>query len=393
MGYFDNAAINFDVLKKRAFNYRWAEVPDGVIPLTAADPDFPAHPAVREAIINYAKEGYFSYTPHRGMPDFMESISKALKLRKNEDVPPELILPIDSAARGMYVIAQTVLQPGDEMIVFDPVDFLFRQSCLSAGATPVLFPARLDGDHIDLSELERNITPKTKMIGLCNPHNPLGALYTREDLEHILSLAEKYDLYIMNDEIWSDIVYPPKKFISILELGAQRNRKTLSVFGWSKSFCVAGLRIGCVYGQDKELFDKVIDKSAVMTTAGGISSLSQIAGKTCVDQCYGWLDEFLLHLKGNRDYAVERINAMPGLRARKADATYLLFFDITQTGKDSQTFVDELLQQQKLALTPGSAKFFGPGAEGRVRLCYATSREVLKEGLDRLEAYTKSISK
>lgn len=393
MGYFDNAAINFDVLKKRAFNYRWAEVPDGVIPLTAADPDFPAHPAVREAIINYAKEGYFSYTPHCGMPDFMASISKALKLRKNEDVPPELILPIDSAARGMYVIAQTVLQPDDEMIVFDPVDFLFRQSCLSAGATPVLFPARLDGDHIDLSELERYITPKTKMIGLCNPHNPLGALYTREDLEHILSLAEKYDLYIMNDEIWSDIVYPPKKFISILELGTQRNRKTLSVFGWSKSFCVAGLRIGCVYGQDKELFDKVIDKSAVMTTAGGISSLSQIAGKTCVDQCYGWLDEFLLHLKGNRDYAVERINAMPGLRARKADATYLLFFDITQTGKDSQTFVDELLQQQKLALTPGSAKFFGPGAEGRVRLCYATSREVLKEGLDRLEAYTRSISK
>ena len=291
------------------------------------------------------------------------------------------------------MIAQTVLQPDDEMIVFDPVDFLFRQSCLSAGATPVLFPARLDGDHIDLSELERYITPKTKMIGLCNPHNPLGALYTREDLEHILSLAEKYDLYIMNDEIWSDIVYPPKKFISILELGTQRNRKTLSVFGWSKSFCVAGLRIGCVYGQDKELFDKVIDKSAVMTTAGGISSLSQIAGKTCVDQCYGWLDEFLLHLKGNRDYAVERINAMPGLRARKADATYLLFFDITQTGKDSQTFVDELLQQQKLALTPGSAKFFGPGAEGRVRLCYATSREVLKEGLDRLEAYTRSISK
>ena len=279
------------------------------------------------------------------------------------------------------------------MIVFDPVDFLFRQSCLSAGATPVLFPARLDGDHIDLSKLEHYITPKTKMIGLCNPHNPLGTLYTREDLNYILSLAEKYDLYIMNDEIWSDIVYPPKKFTSILEFGPERNRKTLSVFGWSKSFCVAGLRIGCVYGQDEELFDRVIDKSAVMTTAGGISSISQIAGKTCVEQCYGWLDEFLLHLKGNRDYAVERINAMPGLQARKADATYLLFFDITQTGKDSQAFVDELLEQQKLALTPGSAKFFGPGAEGRVRLCYATSRKVLKEGLDRLEAYTRSISK
>lgn len=392
MRYFDDGNVNFEILKKRAFNYRWAEVPEGVIPLTAADPDFPAHPAVREAIIDYAKDGYFSYTPHRGMPDFMESISSALKRRKNEDVPPELILPIDSAARGMYVIAQTVLRPGDEMIVFDPVDFLFKQSCLSAGATPVLFPARLNGDHIDLSQLENYITPKTRMIGLCNPHNPLGTLYTREDLEHILKLAEKYDLYIMNDEIWSDIVYRPKKFLSILELGAERNRKTLSVFGWSKSFGVAGLRIGCVYGQDRKLFDRVIDQSAVMTTAGGISSLSQVAGKACVDHCYGWLDEFLEHLRKNRDYAAERINAMPGLKARKADATYLMFFDITGTGKDSQTFVDELVTGYRLALTPGSAKFFGPGAEGCVRLCYATSHGVLEEGLKRLEAYVRSIA-
>ena len=89
------------------------------------------------------------------------------------------------------------------MIVFDPVDYLFKESCLAAGGVPVLFPAKLKDGYIDLSELERYITPKTKMIGLCNPHNPYGVLYRPEDLEHIMSLCEKYDLYIMNDEIWS----------------------------------------------------------------------------------------------------------------------------------------------------------------------------------------------
>ena len=124
-----------------------------------------------------------------------------MKARKGEEIRPELILPIDSAARGMYVIAESVLKPGDEMIVFDPVDYLFRESCLAAGGKPVFFPAKLKDGYIDLSDLESYITPKTRMIGLCNPHNPYGVLYRPEDLEHIMSLCEKYDLYIMNDEI------------------------------------------------------------------------------------------------------------------------------------------------------------------------------------------------
>ena len=191
MALFDNSNIKLDVLKKRAFNYRWAEVPDGVIPLTAADPDYPVAPEIQEAMMDYVKDGYFSYTPKLGYPEFRDSISKALMERKGEEIDPNLILPIDSAARGMYVIAQTVLRQGDEMIVFDPVDYLFRESCLAAGGKVVLFPAKLKDGYIDLSELENYITPKTRMIGLCNPHNPYGVVYRPEDLEHILRLASK----------------------------------------------------------------------------------------------------------------------------------------------------------------------------------------------------------
>ncbi|CCQ96666.1 conserved hypothetical protein [[Clostridium] ultunense Esp] len=393
MNHFSNDMIKFDVLKKRAFNYRWAEVPEGVIPLTAADPDFPVAPEIIDDLIDYLKEGYLSYTPKLGFPKFRKSIADSLNNRKNEYVDPDLVLPIDSVARGMYIIAETVLEPGDEVIIFDPVDYLFKQSTLAAGGIPVLFPAKIKNGYIDLSELENYITPKTKMICLCNPHNPLGTVYPKEDLDFILNLSEKYDLWIMNDEIWSDIVYPEKEFISILSLGAERNKKTLSVFGFSKSFGVAGLRIGCIYCHDKEVFDKVVENSHVMTTAGGISSLSQVAGISCLDKSYYWVDEFIKHLTKNRDYAYERINSMPNLSCRKPDATYLMFINIKETGLSSQEFVNHMEDNAKLALVPGTEEFFGPGAEGYVRLCFATSFEVLKEGLDRLEKGLKLLNK
>lgn len=385
MGFFSDDGIDLSVLKKRAYNYRWAEVPEGVIPLTAADPDFPAAPAIRQAMIDYVNDGYFSYTPKLGYESFREGIAESLRARKGEEIDPALVLPIDSAARGMYTIAQAYLKPGDEMIVFDPCDFLFRESCLSAGATPVMYPARLVDGRIDLSDLEEYITPRTRMIGLCNPHNPYGVTYSAEDLEGIMALCEKYDLIIMNDEIWSDIVFPDATFTSVYALGNERCRRVMSVFGFSKSFGLAGLRIGCVYTTDAEAFDRLVEASAVMTTAGGIASISQVAGEAAVREGYPWVDAFIEHLAANRDYAVDRINAMPLLRAYRPKATYLLYVDISETGMSGNDFTEYLKAEEQVALIPGGAQFFGEQSEGHIRICFATSRGILSEGLDRLE--------
>ena len=391
---FTNKSIDFQVLRQRAFNLRWAEVPEGVIPLTAADSDFHPAPEVAEAMIQYIQGGYFSYTPKRGFPEFKEAIAKALLERKQEKVDPELILPIDSAARGMDAIAKAVLEPGDEAIVFDPVDFLFKTSMEAAGAKIVLFPMKLREDGtIDFSDLEQYITPKTKMLGLCNPHNPLGKVYPLADLDHILTRSEKHGFYIMNDEIWSDIVYPDAKFNSILNLGNDRNRRTLSVFGFSKSFGIAGLRAGCVYAQDRELFEKVVEASQVESTIGGISALSQVAGQACVEKCYYWVDQFVDHITGNRDYALERLGAMPGVSCYKPQATFVLFPDISGVGMEAEELVGYLLREHKLSIVPGGAKFFGPGSAGHVRICLATSRELLAQGLDRMEAGIRAIKK
>jgi aspartate/methionine/tyrosine aminotransferase len=389
---FDHRNIRLDILRKRAFNYRWAEVPADVIPLTAADPDFPAAPEIIEALTDYIKDGYLSYTPKLGLPEFREAISRALWERKREKIDPQLVLPVDSAARGMHLIAQTVLAPGDEAIIFDPVDYLFKQAVLSAGATPVLFPGHLAGDRIDISRLERYVTPRTKMIGLCNPHNPLGAVYPEEDLRFMLDLAQKHDLYVLSDEIWSDIVFPEREFCSIMSIEHEATSRVLSVYGFSKAFGVAGLRIGCVYCSDPALFEKVVERSGVVTTAGGITSLSQIAGIACLKKCYYWVDAFVKHLTSNRDYAVARLNSLPGIKCHSPQATYLLFPDIRGTGLGSQEFCDFMTERHNLALVPGTEKFFGPGAEGHVRLCFATSREILQEGLDRLEAGARQLA-
>lgn len=389
---FTNENIKFDVLRQRAYNMRWAEQDADVIPLTAADHDFPCAPEVVQALQDYIKEGYFTYTPHRGFPSFKKAIAKAMKERKNEDVNPDFVLPIDSAARGMKVIADAVLQPGDEVIVFDPVDFLFRTSMESAGAKVILFPTNLQSDCASLEGLEDYITPKTKMLGFCNPHNPMGMLYKKEDLDYLLRLSEKYGFYIMNDEIWSDMIYPECEFTSLLHFGAERNARTLTVYGFSKTFGLAGLRIGCVYTMNQEMYDRVVKASLVDTTIGGIDALSQIAGEAALKYGFPRVDAFRAQIAENRDYALARIEKMPGIKCHKPQATFVLFPDITGTGWDPVELIDVLKEKYRVALVPGGARFFGPGSEGHIRICLSTSREVLEEGLNRLEACLNDIA-
>ena len=389
---FTNENIKFDVLRQRAYNMRWAEQDADVIPLTAADHDFPCAPEVVQALQDYIKEGYFTYTPPRGFPSFKKAIAKAMKERKNEDVNPDFVLPIDSAARGMKVIADAVLQPGDEVIVFDPVDFLFRTSMESAGAKVILFPTNLQSDCVSLEGLEDYITPKTKMLGFCNPHNPMGMLYKKEDLDYLLRLSEKYGFYIMNDEIWSDMIYPECEFTSLLHFGAERNARTLTVYGFSKTFGLAGLRIGCVYTMNQEMYDRVVKASLVDTTIGGIDALSQIAGEAALKYGFPRVDAFRAQIAENRDYALARIEKMPGIKCHKPQATFVLFPDITGTGWDPVDLIDVLKEKYRVALVPGGARFFGPGSEGHIRICLSTSREVLEEGLNRLEACLNDIA-
>ncbi len=381
---FSDSNVPLNTLKKRAFNFRWAETDNDVIPLTAADPDFPVANEIRNAIIEYTKSGVFSYGPHLGLDEFKQALANAFNSRRGYSIDSSLILPIDSAASGMYAIARACITEGDEAIIFDPVDFLFEQSVKAAGGKVIRCPFNSETQMFALEQLPSLITSKTKMIGVCNPHNPLGRTLNRSELEIIANLANSHNFWIMNDEIWSDIVFSESPFCSFHQLPKHLQKNLVTAYGFSKAFGLAGLRVGAIIAENEEIFQKIVHSSNVMTTAGGVSTLSQIAAITALNDCQYWVDEFLSHLTEQRNYAVSRLNKMPGIHCELPQATYLLFPNITKTGLTADSFVEHCLRN-KVALVPGNKRFFGPGAHGHIRICFATSRQLLSQGLDRIE--------
>ncbi|TAE15933.1 MAG: pyridoxal phosphate-dependent aminotransferase [Bacteroidetes bacterium] len=386
---FTDAHINKVALQQRAFNLRWATVPEGVIPLTAADPDFMCAPEIVEAIERYSKERTFAYGPPEGLLSFRETISKVVFERKNIKTHAGLVLPVDSAAQGMMVIANTYLQKGDEALVFDPVDFLFKTTVEQAGAKAVLIPVDVATGHFSVAQMEAAITPATKMICLCNPLNPIGKVFSKEELTAIGQLAVKHQVWIMNDEIWSDIIFPEAQFTSIASLSTEIADRTITVYGFSKSFAIAGLRAGFIIAPNQNSYNQLFQASLLATTITGITPLSQVAAQAAFEHCWYWLEAFLLHLTRIRKIGLEMLNQIPGVSCHTPQGCYLVFPNITGLQKTSTEVTEYLFQKAKVAVVPGAAKWFGPGAEGHVRICLATSETIFTEAMQRIQNAVK----
>lgn len=382
---FTNDSVNLDILKKRAFNLRWAAVPDGTIPLTAADPDFPCAEPIRNALINYARDGYFSYGPAEGLVEFRNSLSNHYSNKFKANYRPEFILPVDSAASGIHLICKTFLKPLDEAIIFDPVDFLFRLTVESVHATPITFPIPQTNMEMDFASLELFINERTKMICLCNPLNPTGKVFTKKELKQLGNIAVKHNLLILSDEIWSDIIFAPHGFTSIASLDEEIRKRTITVTGFSKSYGLASLRVGAVLCPDSESYEKLFNTSLSQYTVGGCNVAGQIAATVALNECENWLEEFVLHLSKMRSLCVDSLNQIHNFSCLPPEGCFVAFVNITKTGMSSQAVSDLLLQKAKVAVVPGLKQWFGEGAEGYIRISFATSEHILAEALDRIK--------
>jgi aspartate/methionine/tyrosine aminotransferase len=389
---FSHQEIQLDLLKKQAFNLRWAAVPEGVIPLTAADPDFPCAPEISEAIQRNAAQRYFSYAPAEGHVFFREAVANFHTIKRQVPTHTDQVIAVDSAAYGIYLVCKALLEPGDEAIVFNPVDFLFKYSVEANDgvAVPFSVPIQADG-AIDFEELEELISPKTKLICLCNPLNPTGKVFTRFELERLGQLALKYRLVILSDEIWSDIVFAPNKYISIASLDENLRQQCIIVTGYSKSFGLAGLRVGSVIAPNKTLFNQLLAASNHLSTVHGCNVLGQVAVATALNDCSYWLEGFLSHLTRIRNICVDGLNDIPGFHCFVPQGCYLAFPNITGTGKDAQTLQSLLLEKGKVAVVPGLSQWFGERAKGHLRISFATSEELIKEGLSRIKNTIESL--
>jgi aminotransferase len=388
---FDQSSINLEILKKRAFNLRWATVPEGVIPLTAADPDFPSAPEIADAIIKFTKDRYLSYGPPAGLPEFKDSVAGFFNEKRNVPALPELLFPVDSAAFGIHLICKAFLTPGDEALIFDPVDFLFRYSVENVGATAVPFSIPAGDAAVDFERMEQLITKKTKMICLCNPLNPTGKVFTKDELTGIGELAIKHGLMILSDEIWSDIIFEPNVFTSIASISEEIRQQTVTVTGYSKSYGLAGLRIGTVMASNSKHYSILFEASLHTSTVHGANVLSQVAVVAALDQCNYWLDGFVQHLQKMRDLVVKELNSINGFSCIAPDGCYVALANITGTGKSSLEVQELLFNKAKVAVVPGLKQWFGQGAEGYIRLSFATSEEILLQALGRIKHTVNSL--
>lgn len=380
---FKNTDINFEALKKKAYNGRWATLEEGIIPLTAADPDFRMSTEIEQGIIEYLKDGYLSYGPFSGLPEFKKSVAKNFNEKKYGNFSPENVLAVNSAAMGMFLIAKYILKPGDEAIIFDPVDFLFKKTVDAVGGSLKLCSVDAKTGDIDFDMLVSLINPKTKMISICNPHNPVGRVYSKEILTKISEIAAAYDLWVMSDEIWSDIVYDGTEFHTYSSVSEAAKMKSFTVFGFSKSYGIAGLRIGAVLCNNQEILDDFTEKSQFNSTIEGVSTLSQIAASVAIEKSQPWFQEFLAHLQSNRDLAYTMLENSEILIPNHPQATFVIFPKINN-GYSSDEFAQHVLKEGTVAIVPGSERWFGKGAEGHVRICFSTSKEILEEGLHRI---------
>lgn len=382
---FDNSAVNLDLLQQRAHNLRWATFPKDVIPLTAADLDFPCAPEIAESICAYTKDRYFCYGPAEGLPAFKESVANYFHEKRNVPVSPAFTFPVDSAAFGIYLTCKAFLSAGEEAIIFDPVDFLFRYSIESLGAVAVPFAIPAGVVKVDFEKMETLITKKTKLICLCNPLNPTGKVFTKDELLQLGKIACKYNLIILSDEIWSDIVFFPNVYTSIASIDQEIRDRTITITGFSKSYGLAGLRIGAVMAHNQHHFSRLMDASLHYSTIHGANVLSQVAATTALTKCDYWLTDFLQHLTAMRTLLVHELNHIPGFSCIAPEGCYVAFTNITETKRSSQEMQELLLAEAKVAVVPGLKQWFGDGAEGYIRMSFATSEKILNEAISRIK--------
>lgn len=381
---FNRFDIDQELLRQRAFNLRWATVDEDVIPLTAADPDFLIAPEIRTALKEYTSEGVVGYGPTEGFLGFRSAVAMKLKTR-GVDATAEQVLATDGAASALWAACRGVLSPGDEALTFDPVDFLLPHCSEQAGGVVVRCPLESDSGAIPEEAFSQLITDRTKAILVCNPHNPMGRVLRREELLRLGELAIEHDLVLINDEVWSDIILDDVEMISLPSLSPEISDRTITVSGFSKTYGLAGLRIGFIHSSNETLFQKILEMSGAPRTTFGASVLSQVAAEAAIRHCDLWLAGFLEHLRDMRKMAVPRLDALAGFSCRAPEGTYLLYPDIRQTGMTEQQLADRLLDEARVAVVPGLSEWFGPGARGHLRLSFATTEEILDEALGRIE--------
>ncbi len=350
-----------------------------VISLGVGEPDFTTPWHIREVAIKSLEQGRTSYTSNLGLLDLRKSISRYVldKFKTSYDPASEVLVAV-GVSEALDLAFRALLNPGDEVIYHEPCYVSYNPGIYLAHGVPVVIQTRNEDEFALLaSDVEKAITPRTKVIVLNFPTNPTGGVMPLAELEGIAALAIKHDLIVITDEIYSELLYDDRVHHCIASLPGMKER-TILLHGFSKAFAMTGWRLGyaCAPPELTEAMMKIHQYSML---CAGITS--QIAAIEALEHGAGPVEEMRKAYWGRRNLVVNSLNGA-GLPCFQPGGAFYAFPDIRSTGLSSREFATRLLHEEKVAVVPGTA--FGSAGEGHVRCCYATDEKNLRIALERI---------
>ena len=354
-----------------------------LLPMWVADMDFKAPPEVNEALRERVEHGIYGYT--KRMAPYYEAIVSWVGRRFDWTIEPDWICHSPGVVPALSMAILTYTQPGDGVLIQPPVYYPFFDVIGGRGRRIVENPLRFTGDRfeIDFDDLERKLDPSVTMMFLCSPHNPVGRVWTREELARIVDLCAERNVLIVADEIHSDIVFPWAKHTPIASLSEKAAAISLTTIAPSKTFNIAGLSTSAVIVPDKRLRERYRNTISFLHIDGG-NTFGTLACEAAYRKGEPWLGELMEYLQGNLEFLDSFLKTnIPEIRLIRPEGTYIPFLDcraLKKSAKDLQAF---FVNEAKVAMDGGD--WFGTGGEGFVRMNIATPRALLREGLERIE--------
>ncbi|MDK1117228.1 MAG: pyridoxal phosphate-dependent aminotransferase [Anaerolineae bacterium] len=352
-----------------------------IIHLEIGQPDYATFENVSAAGIKAIQDGKTRYTAPAGIPSLREALAEDAGRRRGIKIHPDEVVVSPGGKPILFFPALALIDPGDEVIYPNPGFPTYEAMIMVAEGVPVAVPLLEENDFsFDLEAFDKLINDRTKLIILNSPSNPTGGVISAADLEHIASQAERYDCWVLSDEIYARIVYDGLEAPTIAKLPGMKER-TIIMDGFSKTFSMTGWRLG--FGiMPKELAERM---DLLLThSVGSTAHFTQIAGLEAITGPQDMVDVMVAEYQRRREVIVDGLNNLPGFNCRKPKGAFYAFPNITGTGKGSKELANLILEEAGVALLPGNS--FGKFGEGYLRLSYANSIENIQKGLERIKA-------